>query len=76
MVLLLDVLQVNALNDHDWVIGLQVGIGTKPSNLSEFFGVHTGCDIVDEHLPTCFAKGQVRRARLRCGPQPFTVRLF
>jgi hypothetical protein len=36
MVLLLDVLQVDALNDHGWVFGLQVGIGTKPSNLRAF----------------------------------------
>ena len=44
MVLLLDVLQVDALNDHGWVFGLQVGIGTKPSNLSDFlfFDADTG----------------------------------
>jgi hypothetical protein len=46
MVLLLDLLQVDALNDHGWVFGLQVGIGTKPSHLSEFFFflTHDTCD--------------------------------
>ena len=37
MVLLLDVLQVDALNDHGWVFGLQVGIDIKSTNLSDFF---------------------------------------
>lgn len=37
MVLLLDVLQVDALNDHGWVFGLQIGIDTKCTNLSDFF---------------------------------------
>ena len=35
-----------------------------------------GSDIVVGPPPPCFAKGQVRRARLRYGPQPITVRLF
>jgi hypothetical protein len=37
MVLLLDVLQVDALNDHGLFFQMQVGIDTKASNLSEIF---------------------------------------
>ena len=37
MVLLFDVLQVDALNDHDGVFGLQTLIDTNPTNLSEIF---------------------------------------
>jgi hypothetical protein len=37
MVLLLDVLQVDALNDHGLFFRMQVGIDTKASNLSEIF---------------------------------------
>jgi hypothetical protein len=37
MVLLFDVLQVDALNDHDGVFRLQALIDTNPTNLSEIF---------------------------------------
>jgi hypothetical protein len=37
MVLLFDVLQVDALNDHGVFFGVQAGIDTEPANLRSLF---------------------------------------